>query len=81
MHTAAVPSGTALSSVSMATVLEGINDDEVVEVPDGTMPQKFVNYYESIFAVMNQKSIVKVLMLPYYVASGPRLSETGAIWR
>ena len=37
--------------------------------------------HDSSFTALGQKLVVKVLILPDYVASGTRLAETGAIWR
>ena len=36
---------------------------------------------ESFITALGQKLVVKVLILPGYVASGTRSAETGAIWR
>ncbi len=37
--------------------------------------------YDSVFMALDCKNVVKVLLLPDYVATGPRLSEGAAIWR
>ena len=37
--------------------------------------------YDSVFTALDYKNVVKVLLLPDYVATGPRLSEGAAIWR
>ena len=37
--------------------------------------------YDSVFTARNCNNVVKVLFLPDYVATGPRLSEGAAIWR
>ena len=65
-----VPQGAAPLLVPIAAVPPGIAQVSVSAV-----------YYDSVFADLSYKGTVKVMLLPDYAATGPRLADNGAIWR
>ena len=57
----------------------GLIGDATASSSGEASPAAAIN--ESFFTALGQKLVVKVLILPDYVAPGPRVAETGAMWR
>jgi hypothetical protein len=50
-----------------------------VAEPSGDAPLHSA-IYNAVFAAMDYKNVIKVLLLPDYVETAPRLTEGAAIW-